>query len=302
MITPSKTSRRPLKFKTVTELDAELDRLRPGKYTRAGKWSLPQVCHHLASVIEGSLQPAPNDEPTPEEAAIKAKFFGMVQSPQGMPENMPIGNAALIPGDNCTEAEIDRLRGAFQTLGELPHKQVKVGRCGPVPVAELIDLHLIHAAHHLSFLVPLTRRDLHYTSIDELLADVKQLRQGYIQLGQWSLPQMCRHLTVSITSISKPTTAPLTPEQAKFRPFLNDVLSTGKIPAGLQAPDASRPPEDCSDADIDAFLAAFDKARDYREPMSGHPRFGPLNLQEFHRMILVHAAHHLSYLIPTTSI
>jgi hypothetical protein len=156
MITPSKSTRRPLKFKTVAELDADLAQLRSGKYTKVGNWTLPQACRHLALTMEGSLTPAESDTPTAEESAMKQKFFAMVLGPQGMPENLPIGNPALIPGEDCTEAEIDRLKAAFEKLSNLPHKQVKVGRCGPVPVAEIKDLHLVHAAHHLSFLIPVT--------------------------------------------------------------------------------------------------------------------------------------------------
>jgi hypothetical protein len=156
MITPSKSTRRPLKFKTVAELDAELNQLRTGKYTKVGKWSLPMACKHLAATIEGSLEPAASDTPTPEESAMKAKFFGMVLNPDGFPENLPIGNPALIPAEDCSDAEVDRLKAAFEKLATLPHKHVKVGRCGPVPVEELATIHLAHAAHHLSFLIPVT--------------------------------------------------------------------------------------------------------------------------------------------------
>jgi hypothetical protein len=153
MITPSKTTRRPLKFKTVDELNAELDQLKTGNYQKLGSWNLPQACRHLAMTIEGSLTPPESDVPTPEETAMKEKFFGMVMGPEGMPEKMPIGNPALIPAEDCSDAEIEHLRAAFQSLVTYPHKCIKVGRCGPVPAVELIDLHLAHAAHHLSFLV-----------------------------------------------------------------------------------------------------------------------------------------------------
>ena len=156
MISPSKMSRRPLKFKTVEELNAELDRLQIGECKKLGNWTLPQACRHLALVIEGNLIPPPTDVPTPEEIAMKEKFFGMVMGPTGMPENLPIGNPALIPPDDCTDAETDHLKTALKTLQAYPHKCIKVGRCGPVPVAELIPLHLAHCAHHLSFLVPAT--------------------------------------------------------------------------------------------------------------------------------------------------
>ncbi len=58
MITPSKTTRRPLKFKTPAELNAELDLLKSTPYKKLGKWSLPQACRHLAVTIEGNLAPA----------------------------------------------------------------------------------------------------------------------------------------------------------------------------------------------------------------------------------------------------
>jgi hypothetical protein len=284
-------------------MNAELDRLQNGKYKKLGNWNLPQACRHLAGTIEGSLAPAENDQPTAEETAIKQKFFGMVMDPEGLPEQLPIGNPALIPPEDCTDAEISRLKKAFEILANVPHKQIKVGRCGPVPIAELTELHLAHCAHHLSFLEPVAptnRRDLDYVNIDQLIADVKHLQKGYTQLGNWNLPQMCRHLTVALTNTMKPATGPATPEQLKLRPVLESAMATGRIPAGLQAPEKALPPADCNEADIAAMISAFEKAKTYAQPQSNHPRFGPLSLAEFHRMILVHAAHHLSFLIPTT--
>lgn len=156
MIAPSKTSRRPLKFKTPGELAAELEHLKKTGYTKTGNWNLPQACRHLALVIESNLAPPPSDQPTPEETAMKEKFFSMVLGPQGMPEQMPISNKDLIPPPDCSEAEIERLITAFQTLESIPHKSIKVGRCGPVPLGELTQLHLAHCAHHLSFIIPVT--------------------------------------------------------------------------------------------------------------------------------------------------
>jgi hypothetical protein len=302
MITPSKTTRRPLKFKTPAELEAELDRLKTGKYKKHGSWNLPQACRHLSLVIEGSLTPAPNDEPTPEELAMKEKFFAMVRSPEGMPEKLPIGNPALVPPEDCGEIEIDRLKNAFKTLSTLPHKQIKVGRCGPVPVAEVADLHLIHCAHHLSFLEPVSRRELSYGSVDDAIADLNHLRKGYIQTGQWTLPQMCRHIRVGLAKAAQPAPEPATPEQDQQRPVFEKVLASGKIPTGLQAPSPAIPPADCQDEEIDQLMAAFERFKTYAEPRSAHPRFGPLDLPQLKRIILIHAAHHLSYLIPTTDV
>jgi hypothetical protein len=302
MITPSKASRRPLKFKTPEELNSELDRLRRVETKQRGNWTVPQACRHLAMIIEGNLNPPPSDVPTPEETAMKEKFFGMVMGDTGMPENLPIGNPDLIPPPDCTDAEIDRLKAAFQKLTSYPHKCIKVGRCGPVPVAELIPLHLAHCAHHLSFHIPLDlRRSLRYPHFDAAIADVQQLRKGYVQVGNWTLPQICRHLTIATTNTAKPAVAPATPEQAALRPVLDSVLNSGKIPNGLQAPPPAQPPADCTDEDIDAFITAAERARDYAEPTAAHPRFGPLTPTEFKTVALAHMAHHLSYLVPVGS-
>ena len=299
MIAPSKSSRRPLKFKSPAELDAELDRLKTGNYKKLGNWNLQQACRHLALVIEGNLVPPASDVPTPEESAMKEKFFGMVMGETGMPENMPIGNPALIPADNCTDEEVDHLRKAFAAFQAYPHQCIKVGRCGPVPAKELLPLHLAHCAHHLSFLVPLDyRRSLTYPDFDTVIADVENLRKGYVQVGNWNLPQICRHLTIGTNNAAKPATAPATPEQTAARSTLENVLSTGKIPSGLQAPAPALPPADCTDADIDAFIATVQKVRDYAEPSAAHPRFGPLTPAEFKKVVLAHMAHHLSHLVP----
>jgi hypothetical protein len=302
MITPSKSTRRPLMFKTPGELAAELDRLKNVETKQRGKWTVAQACRHLAVTIEANLSPPASEIPTPEETAMKEKFFAMVLGEAGIPENMPIGNPALIPPDDCTDAEIDRLKAAFKALSDYPHKCVKVGRCGPVPVAELIPLHLAHCAHHLSFHIPLDmRRSLSYPDFDAVIADVEQLRKGYIQVGNWTLPQICRHLTTATTLSAKPATAAATPDQQAARPILEKLLQTGELPGGLPSPAPAIPPQDCTDADIDDLVATVKTVRDYTQPTAAHHRFGPMTKAEFQKVVLAHMAHHLSYLVPVAS-
>ena len=129
---------------------------------------------------------------------------------------MPIGNPALVPSDDCTDAEVDRLKTALQTLTAYPHKTIKIGRCGPVPLDEVVSLHLAHVAHHLSFLVPTdVRRNLSYADCDAAAADVKLLLKGYIRSGAWTLQQACRHLTLSINKTARLATEPATSRTSK---------------------------------------------------------------------------------------
>ena len=314
MITPSKTTRRPLKFKTTEEMNVELDHLQKANYKKLGKWSLPQACRHVAMTIEGSLEPAPSETPTPEETAMKQKFFGMVLNPEGIPENLPIGNPALIPGEDCTDTEIDRLKAAFEKLAKLPHKYVKVGRCGPVPVSELVEVHLAHAAHHISFLQPLTPspmrkkpadyRQLSFADISAALTEIDRLQKNpYRQLGSWNLPTIAWHVTTTLGPPFKPAADPNpTPQQAQMQAgFLDVIIQTGKPPAGASPPIEVMPLTNCTDADVEKLKTTLRDLAAYPHSQAEMGPFGPVPIEKFRKVHLVHLAHHLGFLIPTTN-
>ncbi len=201
--TPPRTpGRRAVRYATPAAVPGRRRPPPPRGYRPLGRWSLPQACHHLAAVIGGNLTPPPTDDPpTPDQLAMKAKFFGMVRG--GMPEGIPSG--ATAPPDAVDDAAVDRLADAFAALAAYPHATLMVGRCGPVPVAEVAALHLDHAAHHLSFLAPTTvRRTLDYRSPADVAADVRRLRRGYVRSGTWTLPQTCWHLRDGHEGLGKP--------------------------------------------------------------------------------------------------
>ncbi len=290
-----------MKFNSPDQVIADVDQLRARPHHKLGNWTLPQVCRHLAVVIDGNLTPPPTDEPTPEQIAMKQKFFGMVLGPAGMPDNMPAGPAVL-PPDTCGDEAIDHLKAAFKALSEHTHRCILVGRCGPVLTAEVLQLHLAHAAHHLGFLVPKNeRRQLRFPNFEALVADVQNLRKGYVTCGNWTLPQACRHMTIAIHRTGTPSTAPATPEQLERRPFFEQLMNGGSLPSGIPAAEAMIPPPDCTDADIDAFIAALDIAQTYAQPTATHRLFGPLTPEQFRKLTLAHCAHHLSHFAPTTN-
>ncbi len=293
---PRTAGRRAVRFDTPAAVLADVDRLRRGGYRSVGRWSLPQVCHHLAVVVSGNLTPPPTDDlPTPDQLAMKEKFFGMVRG--GMPEGIPSG--ATTPPEACDETAIDRLADAFAALAAYPHARLMVGRCGPVPVAEVAALHLDHCAHHLSFLQPTTvRRDLHYRSPADVIADVEHLRHGYLRSGNWTLPQTCWHLRTATERLAAAPFADPTPEMVARRPTLDAVLAGGPLPSGLPAPDALVPPDTAREADVDAFLALM-RDRQHRPAAAAmHRLFGPITAGQVAALTLTHCAHHLSYLVP----
>jgi hypothetical protein len=144
------------------------------------------------------------------------------------------------------------------------------------------------------------RRKLRYASIDAAIADVQSLRRGYTQCGNWNLPQISWHLTTVLDRSSRPATEPATPEQLKMRPVLEQILAGSQLPIRIEAPAAAVPAPTCSDADIDALIAALRRLAVYPEKTAVHRLFGPLSLEQFKALSLIHCAHHLSHLTPTT--
>jgi hypothetical protein len=143
------------------------------------------------------------------------------------------------------------------------------------------------------------RRSLSFASEDEAIADVTTLRRGYTRSGAWTLPQICWHLDQTIQMRMKPGPfPPNTPEQDARREILQDVLSTGKLPSGIVAPDAIVPAPDCGEQHVGAFLATLEKFKSFPGPIAPHRLFGHLSDADARRLNLIHVAHHLSYLTP----
>jgi hypothetical protein len=142
------------------------------------------------------------------------------------------------------------------------------------------------------------RRTLQFSSIDEVLADIAALREGYTQSGNWSLPQACCHLNTVITYSMTPFVGapPVTTEQARVA--FQQLLSTGKIPGKIEAPEKAIPPSHCGDADITAFVETLQRYKNFKGPYAPHRLFGILSMEQGQRLTLIHIAHHLSFLSP----
>ena len=292
---PTRTpGRRTVRYATAADVLADVARLRRGGYARLGTWSLPQACHHLAVVIGGNLQPPETDAPpTDEQRATKAKFFGMVLS-GGMPEGLPSG--ATAPPPDVADAAVDTLAEAFAQLDVYPHARITVGRCGPVPVDEVRQLHLAHAAHHLSFLTPTTvRRTLRYASAADVAADVRHLCDGYIRSANWTLPQACWHLLTTTRGMLARPMGELTAEMSARRPTMETILTGGPLPDAMAIPPELDPPATAGRSDVDAFLAFLDT---FAPRPAMHRIFGPLTAEQMGTLFLAHCGHHLSHLIP----
>ena len=295
-------ARRTLRFNSPQDVVADLESLRNGPVRSLKKWSLPQACWHVAMVIDGNLNKPDSDVRTPEQEQKKAKFFGTVLGPTGMPEDMPIP-AHLDPPPECGSEQIDRLIAAFEKLARYPHAFIAVGGCGPVSVDEVRQLHLAHAAHHLSFQKPAVRRQsLSFADIDAIIADIRRLQRGYVKTGNWTLAQACWHLNATTSYLMSPPPADAAPTPPDAAQRLAAIFAAGKIPDGLVAPEKVVPPEKCGDDSIEAYIATLQRLKTFAGPFTPHRLFGQFTAEQAKKHTLLHATRHLSFLVPTATV
>lgn len=145
--------RRAVSFRTLDEVMPDVERLMAG-HTAVGQWSLGQICNHLALTIRLSIEGAP----------VKGSWlFRRVAGPvlrrimlrrNSIPERVQVPKIYLPQDQKNAGSEAVALRKAIGRLlayqGEFDEHPL-LGRMSPV---DWRQFHLIHCAHHLSFLWP----------------------------------------------------------------------------------------------------------------------------------------------------
>lgn len=146
------------------------------------------------------------------------------------------------------------------------------------------------------------RRDLSFARLDEVMPEVERLLHGYVATGQWSLGQVCRHLSVALrgSAASRPREGDPTEPTAEQIVARHQTLELGQIRPGVPIPlEALKPSPGLDDRDeaerLRATLAAFVAAPG---PFGPHPLLGPFTRDDWLRFHCVHGAHHLSFLVP----
>jgi hypothetical protein len=143
-------NRRDLSFARLDQIMPEVDRLLTGHAT-VGQWSLGQICHHLALALRYSAAArSPVPEPTPEQAALRERFFAAGKFPEGRPAPPPMEPR---PGLD-DQVEADRLRAAIDHFTSASGPCPTHPALGPLDHQQWAQFHCMHAAHHLGFAVP----------------------------------------------------------------------------------------------------------------------------------------------------
>ena len=153
------------------------------------------------------------------------------------------------------------------------------------------------------------RRDLHFATVDAVLADLKLLEEADARgalnaLGNWSLGQACGHIATWIDYAY----AGLPPEMSPPW-FIKLIMKTQRsrffgdkpMPAGIRVPGVNggtMGTEPLSTPVGVARLRAGCARLKAGTPTRPHDVFGPLSAEQWTRLNCKHAALHLSFFLP----
>lgn len=149
-----------------------------------------------------------------------------------------------------------------------------------------------------------TRRRLDFRSWEALLADADRLaRGGYDRAGAWSLAQVLDHVGAGLRVAVGGSTRRLPwVMRMSARSFALPLLRAFRwIPAGIPAPRWWQPqvPADADDAAAVArFRAEVESFRAHAGAYHPHPAFDRIDRRSYEDLMLIHASHHLGFLLP----
>ncbi|MGL6075720.1 MAG: DUF1569 domain-containing protein [Fimbriiglobus sp.] len=152
------------------------------------------------------------------------------------------------------------------------------------------------------------RPELRFETLDEVVHDVEALlASGYEKTGNWSLGQCAGHLAnwVEYQMDGFPK-LPLFLKPIFFvvrklfaSKMLQKVITEGKMKAGYSTAPPSVPSESVDDrAEVERLRQAYRRWENYTKPFLPSPLFGEQKREDWRKLHLVHAAHHLGYLKP----
>lgn len=154
----------------------------------------------------------------------------------------------------------------------------------------------------------LPRRELKLGQLGEAISECScLLASGYTQTGSWTLGQMCRHLRLTMEANMHGYPRWMTVVGLPLRPILRFFalprLLAGNSIRGVRTAGMFVPSGGIDDAEeVRHFEECVREFERRTEPLHPHPGFGRMTHEEFSRFHAAHAAHHLSFLIPTPSI
>lgn len=146
------------------------------------------------------------------------------------------------------------------------------------------------------------RRSLTFSRLDQVMPDVDRLLAGHQTIGNWSLGQICNHLSKTLQSSIDGfgRRAPWYLRLALGRVMKKRVLQAGTMTAGIKLPEQALPKPGLDDrAEAEALRAALNYFSGHAGAVAPHPFFGRMTKDEWSRLHAIHCAHHLSFVLPS---
>lgn len=148
------------------------------------------------------------------------------------------------------------------------------------------------------------RRKLDFDRFESVTADIHHLRAaGYVQLGSWDLSRICDHLTryMRMSLEGFPFEFPWVLRRLMGPAILKPlVLWTHWLPAGTKAPaplvPQQRPAQEAEA--VEAAVEMLHRVRNHPGRFAPSPLFGAMSNAQWRQVHLIHASHHLSFLVP----
>jgi hypothetical protein len=148
------TTKRSLRFESVDELLAEVERLRQAGYTKLGEWELPQMMDHIARQMTLLLEPGGPRVPWALQWIARRVIHRMAVRKKYLPFKARAAEQ-LKPSPDATDASAyASLVAAVDRLRSLKGDLIDTHTFGTMSRHDYIQMQLVHAAHHLGFLIP----------------------------------------------------------------------------------------------------------------------------------------------------
>jgi hypothetical protein len=148
----------------------------------------------------------------------------------------------------------------------------------------------------------LQRRRLDFKSWPEALADIEHLQHaGYDRAGNWDLSQVLDHVGEGLRTALRGNEHRANWIIRKFLGpmILPRILRDRRMKAGIKVPQWWLPgPTHDESAAVDRFRADLTTFQAMTTTPFPHPFFGAMTKQQWNDLALIHAAHHLGFLIP----
>ncbi len=147
------------------------------------------------------------------------------------------------------------------------------------------------------------RRELHFATIGEALADAERLAAGeWQQLGNWSLGRICRHLAQSLDSATDDNQVAPPLVIGWFAPLFKGWLLKNGLRPGFQMTPSMKPvfmpPDEVETrAGIEAFRVAVDRFESATLPAKSK-FLGKMTRDDWIAFHCRHAEMHLSFIVP----